>query len=133
VIFLVYAKATIASAFMITAGMFGATSLFGYVTRKDLSTLGGICFMALIGIILASVVNMFMGNETLYWLITYAGVAIFVGLTAYDTQKIKAIAYQTAGAGEVANKLAIVGSLILYLDFINLLLFILRILGSKRR
>lgn len=132
-IFLVYANATIASAFIVTAGMFGATSLFGYVTKKDLSRLGGICFMALIGIILASVVNMFMANTTLYWLITYAGVAVFVGLTAYDTQKIKAIAYQTQGDQNTASKLAIVGSLVLYLDFINLFLFMLRIMGDRRR
>lgn len=133
IIFLVYANATIASAFIITAGMFGATSLFGYVTKKDLSALGGILIMALIGIILASVVNMFMHNDTLHWLISYGGVAIFVGLTAYDTQKIKAIANQTQGDVGTANKLAIVGSLVLYLDFINLFLFILRILGDRRK
>jgi uncharacterized protein len=133
VIFLVYAPGTITSAFTITAGMFGATSLFGFVTKKDLSGIGGLCFMALFGIILASIANFFMASPALYWAITYLGVAIFVGLTAYDTQKLKGIALQTQDNPALASRLAIVGSLALYLDFINLLLFILRILGNKGR
>jgi FtsH-binding integral membrane protein len=132
-IFLRYDPGTVGMAFLITGGMFGTMSVIGMVTRKDLSTLGSICFMALIGLILASIVNIFMQNSALYWLVTYAGVLIFCGLTAYDTQKLKAIAYQTAGDETMIARYTIFGALDLYLDFINLLLFILRILGSKRR
>ncbi|MEG1999214.1 MAG: Bax inhibitor-1/YccA family protein [Bacteroidales bacterium] len=89
VIFMMYTKASIASAFFVTAGTFGAMSLYGYVTKRDLSSLGNILFMALIGLIIATVVNIFWANEIFYWIVTYAGVLIFVGLTAYDTQKIK--------------------------------------------
>ena len=132
VLFQLYTQETIAGAFMITAGMFGVTSFYGLVTRRDLSGLGGLLMMSLIGIILASVVNMFMASSTLDWLISYAGVAIFVGLTAYDTQRLKELAYTTAGDPRLARRLAVNGSLMLYLDFINLLLFMLRILGGKR-
>lgn len=132
-VFLAYELPTIGGAFMITAGMFAAMSVVGMTTRKDLSGLGGLCFMALIGLILASIVNIFFASEMLYWLVTYAGVLIFVGLTAYDTQKLKAIALQTADDPAMAGRMAIYGSLSLYLDFINLMLFILRILGGKRR
>lgn len=131
-IFLAYAKASIAGAFIVTAGMFGAMSLYGMTTKRDLTGIGSFMFMALIGLILASVVNIFFFSSTLYWIITYAGVVIFVALTAYDTQKLKQIAYQTAGDERSAARMAIVGSLALYLDFINLLLFILRIMGSRR-
>lgn len=133
-VFLRYSLDTVGAAFLITAGTFGATSLFGMVTKKDLTGLGGICFMALIGLILASLVNVFFfRNEMLYWLLNYAGVAIFIGLTAYDTQKLKAMAYQTQGDEVAAGRASVIGSLVLYLDFINLMLFILRILGGKRR
>jgi FtsH-binding integral membrane protein len=132
VLFLVFAKASLASAFVVSAGMFGAMSLYGFVTRTDLSRLGAILFMALIGLILASIVNIFWANSTLYWIITYAGVFIFVGLTAYDTQKLRVIAVQTAGAPALAARLSVTGALTLYLDFINMFMFILRIMGNRR-
>ncbi len=133
VIFLQYKLGTVGAAFLITGGTFGITSFIGFVTKKDLSGLGGLCFMALIGLILASIVNIFVSNEMLFWIINYAGVLIFVGLTAYDTQKIKQFAYQTQGDALAAGRMSVLGSLILYLDFINLMIFMLRILGGKRR
>jgi uncharacterized protein len=130
-IFLAYTTASIASTFFVTAGTFGAMSAYGYLTKRDLSGMGGFLFMALIGIILASVVNLFWANSTLYWIITYAGVLIFVLLTAYDTQKIKRMTEQVRDEqGE--RRVAIYGALTLYLDFINLFLFLLRILGNRR-
>jgi FtsH-binding integral membrane protein len=132
VLFLVYRLPTLGSTFIVTAGMFGAVSLYGYVTKRDLTRLGSMLFMALIGLILASVVNMFLHNPTLYWLISYAGVLIFVGLTAYDTQKLKQIALQTGSDPAMAHRMSVVGSLILYLDFINLFLLLLRIMGNRR-
>lgn len=131
-IFLVYARASIVSAFLVTGGMFGAVSVWGFVTRRDLSAMGRILFMALIGLILATVVNLFVASSGLYWIINYAGVAIFVGLTAYDTQKLKMIAVQTENDPSMAARLAVYGALALYLDFINLFLFLLRILGRQR-
>jgi len=133
VLFLVYTQASIAGAFLITAGMFGVMSFYGMVTKRDLSSLGSLLFMGVLGLIIASIVNVFVASSALYWLISYAGVAIFVGLTAYDTQRLKELANSTAGNPQLAARLAVNGSLILYLDFINLLLFILRILGDKRR
>ena len=106
--------------------------MFGYVTKKDLTSLGGFLFMALIGLVIASVVNMFFASSALYWLITYAGVFIFIGLTAYDTQKLKMIAVQTENSPAIAARLSVVGALVLYLDFINLFLFILRLMGNRR-
>jgi FtsH-binding integral membrane protein len=132
-IFLIYAHATLSIAFFITAGMFAAVSLYGYVTKRDLTSLGSILFMALIGLIIASVVNAFWHNPTMYWMISYVGVLIFVGLTAYDTQKLRYFAVQTGGNPALASRLAISGALILYLDFINLFLLLLRILGKERR
>jgi FtsH-binding integral membrane protein len=131
-IFIVYAHATIASAFVVTAGTFAAMSVYGFVTKTDLTKFGPILFMALIGLIIASVVNIFMASSGLYWIITYAGVLIFVGLTAYDTQKLKIIAVQTESNPALAARLSIAGALSLYLDFINLFLFILRIMGNRR-
>ena len=113
-------------------GMFGAMSVYGMVTRRDLTRLGSFLMMGLIGLVIASLVNLFWANSTLYWITTYAGVLIFVGLTAYDTQRLKEIAYQTAGDAALASRLAISGALVLYLDFINLLLYLLRILGDRR-
>jgi uncharacterized protein len=130
-ILLMYAHATVGAAFLVTAGAFAATSLYGFVTKADLSRWGSILFMALIGLILASIVNFFMASNALMWLINYAGVAIFVGLTAYDTQKLKQIAWQTSGNPALANRLAIIGSLRLYLDFINLFIFLVQILGNN--
>jgi FtsH-binding integral membrane protein len=131
-LFIVYAHATLAAAFVVTAGTFGAVSLYGFVTKTDLTRMGSFLFMALIGLIIASVVNIFMHSPALYWLITYAGVLIFVGLTAYDTQKLKEIAYQTESNPALSARLSIVGALVLYLDFINLFLFILRLMGNRR-
>jgi FtsH-binding integral membrane protein len=132
VIFSVYAAPIIATTFGVTAGMFAAISVYGFVTKRDLTRLGSLLFMALIGLIIASIVNIFWANSTLYWIVTYAGVLIFVGLTAYDTQKLKIIAIQTADNPAMAARLAISGALTLYLDFINLFLFMLRILGDRR-
>jgi hypothetical protein len=132
-IFLVYAKAAIASAFIVSAGTFGAMSVFGFVTKRDLSFAGRLLYMALIGLIIASVVSIFWHNTMLQVLINYVGVAIFVGLTAYDTQKLKIIAEQTQDSPALASRLAITGSLTLYLDFINLFLFILELMNDKRR
>lgn len=132
-IFLIYKLDTIGGAFLITGGTFGITSLYGFVTKRDLSGLRGILMMGLIGLILATVVNIFVASSMLYWIINYAGVLLFVGLTAYDTQKLKDIALQTQGDSAMAGRMAVYGSLVLYLDFINLMLFILRIMGDKRR
>jgi FtsH-binding integral membrane protein len=131
-IFLIYARASIAGAFVVSAGIFGAMSLYGFVTRTDLSRMGAILFMALIGLVLASLVNMFWANSTLYWIITYVGVFVFVGLTAYDTQKLRMIAVTTAGDPALSSRLSVTGALTLYLDFINMFMFILRIMGNRR-
>lgn len=134
VIFLAYTSASIASTFFVCAATFGACSVYGYTTKRDLTSMGGFLFMGLIGIIIASLVNLWLRNPTLYWVISYAGVAIFIGLTAYDTQKIKNMALTMpadAGAGAV-RKGAIMGALALYLDFINLFLMLLRIMGDRR-
>ena len=132
-IFLVYAKATLAAAFFISAGTFGAMSVYGMFTKSDLTGLGRYLFMGLIGIVIASIVSFFWHNSLLEVAINYIGVLVFVGLTAYDTQKLKNIAYQTQGNEALAARYAIVGSLSLYLDFINLFLFIAQLLGDRRR
>jgi uncharacterized protein len=131
-LFLAYSGASLATTFGVSAGMFAATSIYGFVTRRDLTRMGSLLFMALIGLILASIVNWFWANPALYWFITYAGVLIFVGLTAYDTQRLKMIAVQTAGNPAMAARYAIVGALQLYLDFVNMFLFMLRIMGDRR-
>ena len=130
-IFLVYTMSSIATVFFITAATFGAMSAFGYVTKKDLSSIGKFLMMALIGLIIATVVNLFMKNSGLDMIISYAGVLIFVGLTAWDTQKIKQMCLQAPDTGESMQKLALLGALSLYLDFINLFIYLLRILGSR--
>jgi FtsH-binding integral membrane protein len=132
IIFLVYSLGSIAYTFFITAAMFGATSVFGFITKMDLSRIGGIMIMGLIGIIIASVVNIFVASETLDWIISYIGVIIFVGLTAYDTQKIKNMSTGIDSSSEEGGKASIMGALALYLDFINLFLFLLRIMGRRR-
>ncbi|MCP4884340.1 MAG: Bax inhibitor-1/YccA family protein [Flavobacteriales bacterium] len=132
VIFMAYTSTSIATTFYITAGTFAAISFYGYTTKKDLTSIGNMAFMALIGIIIASIVNMFLQNEMMYWIISYLGVAIFVGLTAYDTQKLKAIASRGFANEDGMEKMAIMGALTLYLDFINLFLFLLRIFGDRR-
>jgi FtsH-binding integral membrane protein len=132
-IFLLYTATSIAATFFVTAGMFGVTSLYGYTTKRNLTGIGSIAFMALIGLILASIVNMFLASSGLYWLITYAGVIIFVALTAYDTQKIKQWSLNVnPNDASTIQRLGILGALTLYLDFINLFLFLLRILGNRR-
>lgn len=131
-ILLAYTEQSIATTFLITAGTFGAMSLFGFVTKRDLSTMGRILFMLLIGLIIATVVNIFMKAEGLALILNYAGVVIFVGLTAYDTQSIKQM-LQEHGDKEGAEKIALLGSLSLYLDFINLFLYLLRFFGESRK
>ena len=133
VLFVVYAHTTIAVVFVETAGLFGAMSVFGYVTKRDLSRLGSLLFMALFGIIIASLVNMFTRSTALQWIISYVGIAVFVGLTAVDTQRLKAIALQAGRTPGVAGRQAIVGSLTLYLDFINIFMFLLQIMGGNGR
>ena len=133
VIFLVYTMSSISSVFFITAGTFAAMSFIGYTTRKDLTGLGKILIMALIGIIIATVVNIFIKSSGLMMIVSYIGVLIFVGLTAYDTQKIKKMFLQAGTeVNDSTQKLALLGSLTLYLDFINLFLYLLRILGDRR-
>ena len=132
IIFVRFTGASLASTFVVTAGTFAAMSIYGFVTKRDLTALGSLLFMALIGLVLASIVNIFFVNATLYWIVTYAGVLIFVGLTAYDTQKLRALAIQTASDREMSNRLAIYGALSLYLDFINLFLLLLRIMGDRK-
>ena len=131
-LFLLYTNASLASTFAVTAGMFGAMSFYGYTTKKDLTSWGSFLFMGLIGIILASIVNMFMNSSAIYWIVTYAGILIFVGLTAYDTQKIKEMNILGNEGTEEDTKEAIRGALSLYLDFINLFLMLLRVMGDRR-
>jgi uncharacterized protein len=131
-IFLAYTSASIASTFFVTAGTFGVMSLYGYTTKRDLTSWGSFLFMGLIGVILASLVNIFLKSEAIYWVITYAGVIVFVGLTAYDTQQIKAMALQGFGDEETERKGAVIGALRLYLDFVNLFLMLLNIFGRRR-
>jgi FtsH-binding integral membrane protein len=132
-IFLVYTMESIATTFFITAGTFGGMSLVGYFTKKDLSTMGRFLIMALIGLIIATIVNLFLQSTQMMWLITYAGVLIFCGLTAYDTQKIKTMFLEMGGEkNEATLKIALLGSLTLYLDFLNLFIKLLRIFGKRR-
>ena len=130
-IFIVYTSTSIANTFFVTAGTFATMSVYGYTTRRDLTSLGSFLMMGLFGIIIASVVNFFLRSEQIYWLITYAGVIIFVGLTAYDTQKIKQMAVAGFEGAEMERKGAVMGALMLYLDFINLFLLLLRIFGRR--
>ena len=131
-IFLAYTMSSITSVFFITAGTFAVMALFGYFTKTDLSSMGKILFMALIGIIIATIVNIFVKSSGLEMILNYMGVLVFVGLTAYDTQKIKQMLQMAPDAGEGAQKIALLGALSLYLDFINLFLYLLRIFGGKR-
>ncbi|MFB9898016.1 Bax inhibitor-1/YccA family protein [[Hallella] seregens] len=130
-IFIVYSMASIAKVFFITAGTFAAMAAYGYFTQTDLSRFGSILFMALIGLIIASVVNVFMRSAMFDFILSYVGVAIFVGLTAWDSQKIKEMLARQADLSEGAQKLALMGALSLYLDFINLFLYLLRIFGNR--
>jgi FtsH-binding integral membrane protein len=131
-IFLAYTQSSIATVFFITAGTFAAMAFVGYTTKTDLSSLGKYLLMALIGIIIATLVNVFFVKSSILDLgISYLGVLIFVGLTAYDTQKIKNMLLQAPDAGEQAQKYALLGALSLYLDFINLFIYLLRIFGKR--
>jgi uncharacterized protein len=132
VLFLIYTSASIAYTFFICAAMFGSVSVFGYITKMNLAGVGTFMFMGLIGLVIASVVNIFVASSTLYWLISYVGVLIFVGLTAWDTQKLKNISYSQRFDTEEGKKVAVMGALNLYLDFINMFLFLLRIMGNRR-
>jgi FtsH-binding integral membrane protein len=130
-IFLVYTGVSIASTFFITAAMFLGTSLYGYTTGRDLSGMGSFMFMGLIGIIVASLVNMFLASPALQFAISVIGVLVFTGLTAWDTQRIKEM-YSANDDGTIAGKKAIMGALALYLDFLNLFLFMLQFMGQRR-
>jgi hypothetical protein len=130
-IFLIYTGASITRVFFITAGTFGAMSIYGYTTKRDLTKLGSFLMMGLIGIIIASIVNMFMQSTMMHYVISVLGVLIFVGLTAYDTQKIKNM-YLVSDSGEIMGKKAVMGALTLYLDFINLFIMLLRLFGQRR-
>jgi FtsH-binding integral membrane protein len=130
-IFLAYTGASITRVFFISAATFGATSLYGYTTQRDLTSLGSFMFMGLIGIVIASLVNIFLQSSALYWAISVIGVLVFVGLTAYDTQSIKEM-YDVNDDGTVSGRKAVMGALRLYLDFINLFLMLLRIFGDRR-
>ena len=132
VIFGVYNASSIGTTFIVTAGTFGVMSLYGYTTKRDLTSWGNLLFMALIGFVIASVANLFMQNTILYWVCTYIGILVFVGLTAYDTQKIKEMGAAGFDTSEGMRKGAIMGALALYLDFINLFLLLLRLFGGRR-
>lgn len=124
-IFVAYTSSSVASTFVITAGMFGTMSLYGYLTKSDLTSWGSFLFMGLVGVVIASVVNIFLQSSMIYWVMSFCGILVFTGLTAYDTQKIK-------NQGNVGSKGAILGALTLYLDFINMFLMLLRVLGNRR-
>jgi FtsH-binding integral membrane protein len=130
-IFFVYTASSIVQAFVTAAGMFGAMSVYGMVTKRDLTSWGSFFFMGLIGVVICSLVNIFVNSSALSFVISIVGVFVFVGLTAYDTQKIKTLA--TAAGPDVHDKIAIYGALSLYLDFINLFLMLLRLFGDRRR
>lgn len=129
-LFFAFSITSIAQTFFITAGVFGAMTVYGYFTKSDLSRMGSILVMALIGLIVCTLVNIFVGSSTLDWIISFAGVAIFIGLTAWDTQKIKHMI--VADGGFNTGKIATIGALSLYLDFINLFLYLLRFFGASR-
>jgi FtsH-binding integral membrane protein len=132
-IFLVYTHSSIAGTFFVTAGAFAGISAYGYVTKRNLAGLGSFAFMGLIGLVLASIVNFWLHSPAIYWLTTFMGVIVFTGLTAYDTAKLKQMAAMTDVSGDHGRKLALQGSLMLYLDFINLFLILLRLFGNRQR
>lgn len=130
-IFVIYTMASIAQTFLICSATFGVMAVYGYTTKRDLSSMGKLLFMALIGLIIATVVNIFMRSSGLDMAISYIGVLVFVGLTAWDTQKIKLMLANAEDMGESAQKIALIGALSLYLDFINLFIYLLRIFGRR--
>jgi FtsH-binding integral membrane protein len=131
-IFVVYEMASIATTFFVTAGTFAAMAIVGYTTKKDLTKMGGILLMALIGLIIASVVNWFLQSETMSYVVSGIGVLVFTGLTAFDSQKIKEMLMQCDTVNDGTQKLALLGSLTLYLDFVNLFLYLLRFMGNRK-
>jgi FtsH-binding integral membrane protein len=131
-IFLAYTGASISLAFFSTAATFGAVSLYGYTTKKDLTGMGHFMRMGLFGLIIASLLNIFLQSSGLNWALSCIGVVVFTGLTAYDTQKLKSMYYQIGGTGSYATKMAIMGALSLYLDFINMFMMLLRLMGDRR-
>ena len=131
-IFLAYTASSVATVFFITAGTFAAMAVVGYTTKTDLTSMGKILMMALIGLIIATLVNLFIKSSGFTMILSYIGVLVFVGLTAYDSQKIKQMLLQAPDAGEQSQKLALLGALSLYLDFINLFIYMLRIFGRKQ-
>lgn len=131
-IFYVYSPMIITKVFFITAGTFGITAAYGYATKRDLSSFGRIFYMALLGLFIATVVNFFMKSATLDYLLSYAGVIIFTGLTAWDSQKIRKLLQMQYEVNEKSQKLALLGALTLYLDLINLFLYLLKIFGNKK-
>ena len=132
VIFLVYDASSIATVFFITAGTFGTMAAIGYTTKKDLTSAGRILFMALVGLVIATLVNLFLKNPMITMILSYIGVIVFVGLTAWDSQKIKQMLLQAPEVNEGTQKVALLGALTLYLDFVNLFLYLLRIFGRRR-
>ena len=131
-IFIVYPMATIGAAFLITGGTFAAMSIYGFVTRRDLTRIGSFLVMCAIGLFIASLVNLFIASSALSWFITYAVLAVFIGITAYETQRLKMLAQEFGDNPAIAPRIAIIGSLVLYISFINLFMSILRILGSRK-
>lgn len=133
ILLLVYTASSIATTFFVTAGTFGTMAIFGYITKKDLIRIGSLCIMGVIGIIIASLVNLFLQNSMMDMVISYIGVLLFVGLTAYDSQKIKRLlSGDDIEVNEVTQKIALMGAMTLYLDFINLFIYLLRILGDRK-
>lgn len=133
ILLLVYTASSIATTFFVTAGTFGTMAIFGYITKKDLTRIGSLCIMGVIGIIIASLVNLFLQNSMMDMVISYIGVLLFVGLTAYDSQKIKRLlSGDDIEINEVTQKIALMGAMTLYLDFINLFIYLLRILGDRK-
>jgi FtsH-binding integral membrane protein len=129
---IVYPLSTIGSAFLLTGGTFGVMSIYGFITKRDLTGIGSILVMAAFGLIAASVVNIFIASNAFSWFLTYAILAVFIGLTAYQTQQLKVFAHEHAGNADLASRMAIIGSLTLYVAFINMFLSILRILGDRK-
>lgn len=133
ILFLLYTMSSIATTFFVTAGTFGVMALYGYITKKDLTRIGNLCLMGVIGIIIATMVNIFINNSMMDMVISYIGVLLFIGLTAYDSQKIKhLLSSDDIEVNETTQKIAVMGALTLYLDFINLFIYLLRILGDRK-
>jgi FtsH-binding integral membrane protein len=131
-ILLAYTTGSIVGAFALTAGTFGAMSIYGYITKRDLTSMGSFLMMAVFGIFIALLVNIFLANDALSWILTYAILFVFIGLTMYDTQKLKQFAYQNGDNATLASRMVVVGSLMLYIDFLNIFMSLLRIFGKRR-